>query len=380
MRDNIILINGINNSSAGGKTILLNFVHSLLDYVSEYKFLVFAPEVLKKDFQGIMEVKQVDFVFVKKPNIIDSLYWYLYGFSKIIINNDVSLVVNFGDIPIRNPKCNQIFYFDWAHAIYPESEVWSKFSFRTKFSKKMKLYLFKKLFKFNDHIITQTKTATDRLKKLYPPKSYTVLNNPVSAISEDIEEEPVKIFLDNSYFHLLILSRYYEHKNLESIIPLAKEILRTNEKVRILITLERSHGIKARRFLNRLKSNNLEGIIFNLGEVNLSQIKYLYRKIDALYMPTLLESFSGTYIEAMYFRKPILTTDIDFAREICGDGAIYFRPFDTVQQLNAIRSVVGNSDLIKRLTKNQTKQLENFIDWNTKTHRILEVVKSILNE
>ena len=32
-------------------------------------------------------------------------------------------------------------------------------------------------------------------------------------------------------------------------------------------------------------------------------------------MPTLLESFSGTYVESMYFEKPILTSDLDFAKK-----------------------------------------------------------------
>jgi glycosyltransferase involved in cell wall biosynthesis len=43
-------------------------------------------------------------------------------------------------------------------------------------------------------------------------------------------------------------------------------------------------------------------------------------------LPTLLESFSGSYLEAMHFGTPILTSDRDFAREVCGEAALYFDP------------------------------------------------------
>ena len=74
-------------------------------------------------------------------------------------------------------------------------------------------------------------------------------------------------------------------------------------------------------------------------------------------MPTLLESFSGTYVESMYFEKPILTSDLDFAKEICGNGAIYFNPFNTQEQLDAIKFISENNKEISKLIKNQKLQL-----------------------
>ena len=45
-------------------------------------------------------------------------------------------------------------------------------------------------------------------------------------------------------------------------------------------------------------------------------------------LPTLLESFSATYIEAMFHGKTILTSDLDFARDVCGEAAFYFDPLN----------------------------------------------------
>jgi len=52
----------------------------------------------------------------------------------------------------------------------------------------------------------------------------------------------------------------------------------------------------------------------------------LYAQSDALLMPTLLESFSGTYVEAMFHKIVILTSKLDFAEDVCGESAFYFDP------------------------------------------------------
>ncbi len=45
-------------------------------------------------------------------------------------------------------------------------------------------------------------------------------------------------------------------------------------------------------------------------------------------MPTLLECFSASYLEAMYMKKIIFTSDLPFAHTVCKDAAFYFAPHD----------------------------------------------------
>lgn len=375
---NKILINGINNSSAGGKTVLLNFIKGFSKYSNSFGVIIIAPKLIENEIQKCINDSNIELVFVKKPNALKSLYWYLYGIPKIIIKRNINLVLNFGDIPIKTKFCKQIFYFDWPHAIYPESAAWKRFSIVTLISKKIKLLIFKFLFNYIDHVIAQTNTAVNRLKVYYPKSHYTVLNNPVSRFS--VAEETVNVSFNKSNFYLFFLTRYYEHKNLESIIPLAKIIKKNCDNIKILITVEKNHGHGARKLLQNIELNRLKEIIINVGEISLGQVTFLYKKIDALFMPTLLESFSGTYIESMYFEKPILTSDIDFAKEICGNGAIYFNPFNTQEQFDAIKFIRENSKEKSQLIKNQKHQLHNFINWESKTKKIVELINKILIE
>ena len=39
---------------------------------------------------------------------------------------------------------------------------------------------------------------------------------------------------------------------------------------------------------------------------------------------------------------PIITSDLDFARDVCGDAAYYFNPDDDEQAANALAKIILN--------------------------------------
>ena len=90
--------------------------------------------------------------------------------------------------------------------------------------------------------------------------------------------------------------------------------------------------------MRAIESQGLTDRILNLGPVDLEDLPNVYRASDALFLPTLLESFSGTYLEAMHYGLPILTTDLDFARNICRDAALYFDPENLDGIVNLLES------------------------------------------
>ena len=74
-------------------------------------------------------------------------------------------------------------------------------------------------------------------------------------------------------------------------------------------------------------------------------------------MPSRMESFSGTYLESMHFGLPILTSDLDFAREICGGAADIFDPWDALSIKDAILRVKGDPNLREDLVAKGRKRL-----------------------
>jgi glycosyltransferase involved in cell wall biosynthesis len=84
---------------------------------------------------------------------------------------------------------------------------------------------------------------------------------------------------------------------------------------------------RGNRLLTTVHRFRLEDRIVNLGYIELSVIPAYFGHCHALLFPTLLESFSTTYLEAMHCGLPILTSDLDFAHEVCGPAALYFDPW-----------------------------------------------------
>src|SRR5262249_5796330 len=75
-----------------------------------------------------------------------------------------------------------------------------------------------------------------------------------------------------------------------------------------------------------------------------------YQNSQALILPTVLESFTSTYPEAMKFNCPILTSDLDFARVVCGDAALYFDPWNVDSMCEAILRLRDDPQLAQELT------------------------------
>ena len=71
----------------------------------------------------------------------------------------------------------------------------------------------------------------------------------------------------------------------------------------------------------------------------MEHVPILYKQVDGMIMPTLLESFSATYIDSMALGVPIFTSDRDFARDVCGDAAWYFDPLNA----ESIFEVISNA-------------------------------------
>ena len=128
-----------------------------------------------------------------------------------------------------------------------------------------------------------------------------------------------------STLRILCFSFPHRHKNLRIIPIIARRLaeMRPNLKFCIVMTLPAEHPISQRVFADadRLGVTHL---IENKGPIAVADGPDLYRSADICLLPTLLETFSATYPEAMAMGIPIVTTDLDFAHEVCNDAALYY--------------------------------------------------------
>jgi len=364
-----ILVNGISAKLGGGKSILVNFLSLLYESNNKEQFIVIVPpgnEYLKyaKENIRIVPVKNSYFPLV---------VFYFSTIKKIVKKYKVSLIFNLADfiIPVST---KQVYLFDWPYAIYPDSIAWGSISRKEWLFRKFKLFLIRRYIHLPVLLMAQTTVAADRLKKIFSVNNIEVVPNAVSI--DNLTGGRYKDFdLPKERIKLLYLTKYYPHKNIEIFLPAARIIRDEKLPYSIIITINESQHENAKKILETLKEEKLDEIVMNAGHVEMEHVPSLYQQCDALLMPSLLESFSGTYAEAMYHGKPIFTSDLDFAKVVCGDAAFYFDPLEADSIIRSIKSAYENPDVVLSKTALGKERVKSFLSWEQVFNKILKSIE-----
>lgn len=371
-----IFINGLNASSAGGKSIFNNYMRLLNEKKTHHKYFVLTPNA-----SYYQKYNKGNIIIVDIPRFYNKMFLYpfVYGvYLNIVLKKyKINVVFNLADIPIRT-KVKQVFLFDWSYAVYPNSVVWSMMDTKSKFIRNVKLYYFRKYLKYIDLLLAQSETIKKRLTDLFGVKDIVVVPNAVSL--DNLNDKEHFNFKLPTGINLLYLTRYYTHKNLEVFIPLAKEIKKRGCNYKLITTIDSTQHPNARKFLEKVNNENLTDIIINVGPVDMKLVPSLYRQCDGLLMPTLLESFSGTYVEAMFHRIPIFTSDFDFAKGVCKNAAVYLDPFNEISILDNLESVFNDEDKREDLILNGDKVLKELPDWEQAFKLYNKTIEKVLQQ
>jgi glycosyltransferase involved in cell wall biosynthesis len=349
-----ILFNGMNLKTGGGKNILFNFIAEIQKNTSSYNWFILVPN--KYDF---IEIKNKNIFFIQpnlffRFNITFPFLYFLY-FPIIIKYFRINLILNFGDIIIPT-RIKQIYFFDWAYAVYNDNYIWDNMKIFQKFQRRIKVFLIKYFIKYPQKIIVQTNNIKKRIELFYNLKNIIIIPTPVQF---EIFNNPIK---NNLIKYLVVPSDNMPHKNLNILIKLAKIIDDLELPFVIILTLDYNKNTKD--LLNSIKYQNLKSIK-TYGVLSNIKMLELYQKADALLLPTLLESYGLPYIEAMAIGIPILTSDLDFAHDICQDAAIFFNPNDEMSILKSIENLFNNDILRRNLMDNGKIIVKKLPNWLT---------------
>ncbi len=317
-----ILINCSNLKIGGGLQVAHSFLYQIRKN-EEYNFVVVLSSTLNRYIN--VDLFPSNFVFIVfdiKPSILNSLIGHNHFLDKTIEKFCIERVFTVFGPSYWRPKVKHICGFAKAQYIYKDSPYFETLSLvsRIKLNIKRQLHLYS-FGKTSDTFVTELWDVSDKLKTVFPTnKIYTVTNtyNQVF-VNPDSWSKKVKLESFNGSTFLTI-SANYPHKNLK-IIPLVIEYLKKSKpdfKFRFVITIDHEDFFKI--------GGSLSEEIVLLGKMNIEDCPFLYQQADFMFLPTLLECFSASYPEAMIMDTPIITSDLPFARNICGKAAVYFDP------------------------------------------------------
>lgn len=202
----------------------------------------------------------------------------------------------------------------------------------------------------NDLFICETESVSERALNVFGVKSRTVSNCLNPKLRNTRVERPERL---GSKIRFLTVSSYYPHKRFELLNDVARELLRLGYK-----NFEFTVTIKESEWQGPMDFRDYFSFI---GKVSLEELPKLYNSHDLLVYPTVLECFSASWIEGMYYEIPIITSDIPSARSVCRNAAHYAKLNDPLSFAKEIIHLISDDfvrfGLINK-ARNRFKELD----------------------
>lgn len=185
--------------------------------------------------------------------------------------------------------------------------------------------------------------------------------------------------LENEY--ILSVSTIYRYKNYLNLIKAFALLQKKGAtKLQLIIIGGNNYDLPYyRQMVEEIVANQLQEKIVLLGNVDYASISSYYRNALISVFPSYLETFGHPAIEAMATGVPLAVSDIPVFKEICGDGAAYFDPFDVNDIAAVIERLVTNADLRASLARKGFEQSQLF-SWDRTARLMLQTFEELENK
>ncbi len=291
-------------------------------------------------------------IYVERRSQADRI-WLTRRLRRIERELAPSVVFTVFGPPFFRSRAPQLAGFALPHLIYERDALMPVETMKDRLGD----WLRAKLFRRADHLVVETETARARLASRLdiPLARISVIPNSFNPLLERnaaMEAPPA------GPFAVLIPSAYYWHKNLE-IVPEVAAKMRSFEPALDFVfrfTLDPGSREWAAIFA-KARELGVDRYISTLGVLKITELSQAYAGASAVYLPTLREVSSAVYPESFFFRRPLVTTDMDFSRELCGSAASFVSPRDAVAAGKHLIQLARSAELREQLVRAGERQL-----------------------
>ena len=339
-----LLLNASNLRQGGAKTVALQLLDAVAPLRGEDKLFVIAPQ--KAGYESLTRHPNIALLPVPdrfQRSLLSKLRHNYYVFPKWCDRLQIDKVVSLGNIAFPAKGRPHMAYIQLPQLVYHESPAWktmavAAFLRNSLIDQYVALHL-----RHASSFAVQTDMMRSRLIDRFKLEDALVHVIPNAPLEPEASWEPAPLPQPLSPLKLLLLSRYYPHKNFECLPELAKILQEQNVPVEITLTISKEEDAGAAKVLDALRGFSF---IRNLGPVPVREVGSLVEAHHGVFLPSLMESFSGAYAEALLHRRLIFTSHFDFASGLLGDAAFYFDPLRPEHIASVIEAAIVNPEII----------------------------------
>jgi len=198
-----------------------------------------------------------------------------------------------------------------------------------------------------DHILTVSEATRQKIIQSFhvSPTAISVIPNAISKTfleyqprSEDLENWRLVNGDKNSKI-LLYTGGIEYRKNITRLLLAIRKLREVGHKIILCFTGELSSQWKHLFEEDELKL----GEVRFLGRLTLTDLRIAYSAADGVVYPSLCEGFGRACIEAMACGTPLACSNLEVFREVAGDYAHYFDPYDIDSIAEKIQIILNMS-------------------------------------
>lgn len=328
--------------------------------------------------------KNVDWYFLLSDHVADALS--LHGNDKIFIlpaQPDFTGTYLFVKKEIRrienkvNPdvvytivapsyflfKSKEVMRYTNPWVAHPNSFAWNTLDVKGKIRNYVYTMIHKTLLRKCHYFITQADYTAKCIAKIahVPEKNVCIIKNVLPAVYKSMDSSPIK---DDKWINVTSVAASFPHKNLD-IIPEVLNVLENKfgiSNVRFHVTMPNDSAVW-NTIEDRLTITNMTERVVNHGRMNQMELSTLYRSAQIMFLPTLLEVFSASIIEAMYFDLKIVASDFPFNSNVIGNAGLLFKPTDAMDAAEKIVQIIKSPKLQNELSHRMEDKLKEYSDY-----------------
>lgn len=373
-----IIINTSNLYFGGGLQVALSFINELKYFDQKNDYYIFMSKAVQKQIDVEKYPNNFSFYLIENsPSSLKMRNAIVEQLNRL--ENDIlpDIIFSVFGPSYWKPKAKHLVGFADGWLYNPTSVAYSRLTFLKRV--KMRLVaVYKKYYLKRDsnYYVLETEDAKKKFSNILnlDNDNIFVVGNTYSSVFDDnsYRDSSNEYFIPlpdrkENEFRLMYIAHNHPNKNLEIInelIPLLKDI-----NVRFVLTID-DHSYKT-IFQSSSK-------VINIGPIKQKSCPSVYAQCDALFAPTLLETFSASYPEAMKMQKPILTSDYSFARDTCKDAALYFDPLSPQDIAETIKLLVKDKSLQDNLMEKGNKRVKEFETAQRRAEKYIKLCENIV--
>ena len=268
--------------------------------------------------------------------------------------------------------------FAYSNLLYPELAFWSYLVGFKRLSKELIDWFRRWGVTGADYWIFESEVLRQRAVNLagFPANRTGVVRMAASHLvsTSSIQDQDDSWNLDDRCFKFLFLHGGHPNKR-QHLLPAIVEDMSKKEcrRFKVILTMDESSDY-GRKVMEEFKERGLCRFVVNIGPVNPDRVASLIDKVDCMCSFSRLESFSNNYVEAWQKSKPLVVGDGDWARDCCGEGALYVTIENTEETVRDLLSVMNLESLRKKLISGGKRMLTRHPDASEKTCRYFEKI------